>query len=57
MITPIEEKIRTYAFTHQCDFDEATYKVLAELMYSLANHDVEGLYDRLFQKGDKASVP
>ena len=47
---PIVRKIKAYAFNHGCGLDEATYKVLADTMYGLSNHKVEGLYDRLFKE-------
>ena len=47
---PLEKKVISYAFEKGVDLDEATYKVLADTMYSLSNHKVEGLYDRLFKE-------
>ena len=48
---PIVRQIRTYAFNHGCGLDEATFKVLSETMWSLSNHKVDGLFDRLFKEG------
>ena len=51
MDSPLERRIKTYAFTHpDCDLDTATYKVLRDIT-SEANmtRKTEGLYDRLFK--------
>lgn len=46
---PLEKKIIALAFEKNIDLDEATYKVLSEIMWSLSNHRVQGLYERLFK--------
>lgn len=49
MRTPLQERIRTYAFQNECDFDEATLHVLREVLQEAARQRTqEGLYDSLF---------
>lgn len=49
METPPERRIRTYAFNHGCDMDEATYRVIKEVSSEISmNTKQEGLYDRYF---------
>lgn len=48
-ISPIQDRIRTYAFENGKDFDRAAYLVLAEEF----RKGQTGLYDRLFGKGVK----
>ena len=49
MRTPLQERIRTYAFKNECDFDEATLHVLREILQEAAmRRTQEGLYDSLF---------
>lgn len=44
----LEKRIKTYAFVHQCDLDEATYKVLVEIVFECkVARTSEGLYDKL----------
>lgn len=50
---PLEKKVISYAFEKGVGLDEAAYKVLADTMYALSNHKVEGLYDRLFREESK----
>ena len=51
--TPIEQRIRKYAFLHNCDLDDATRKVFIEVMSEInAARTTEGLYDRLFKTED-----
>ena len=53
-MTPLEKRIRTYAFIHQCDLAEATHKVLVEVLREAsAAHTQEGLYDSLFDREAK----
>lgn len=52
-MTPIEKKIRTYAFNHNTGLDESTYRVMAEVVRSTNNSNAEGLYDRLFGEDKK----
>jgi len=53
-MTPIEKKIRTYAFNHRnMDLDEATYWVMTEVVHNTNKSNVEGLYDRLFGEDKK----
>ena len=48
-ISPIQDRIRTFAFQDGCDFDKATYTVLnEELNKCTTRRTTEGLYDRLF---------
>lgn len=48
-ISPIQDRIRTYAFKNECDFDEATLHVLREILQNAAmQRTTEGLYDSLF---------
>lgn len=48
-ISPIQNRIRTYAFKNECDFDEATLHVLREILQEAAMmRTQEGLYDSLF---------
>lgn len=48
-ITPVQDRIRTFAFQDGCDFDEATYKVLAEIRNEIMTRKTKaGLYDSLF---------
>ena len=48
-ISPIQDRIRTFAFQDGCDFDKATYTVLnEELNKCTTQRTTEGLYDRLF---------
>lgn len=49
--SPLERQIRTYAFNHGCDVDEATYMVIKDVARKLSPKDVDGLYDALFGKG------
>ena len=50
----LQNMIRNYAFQHNCDFDEATYKVLRNMVSEVtANRSAEGLYDRLFGEDKK----
>lgn len=52
MDCPLERRIRTYAFTHQCDLDTAAYKVLRDITSEITqNRKTEGLYDSLFGGG------
>ena len=52
-LTPLEQRIRNYAFLHNCDMDEATFKVLVEVVNETSkNRKTEGLYDKLFQERD-----
>ena len=51
---PLEKKVISYAFEKGVDLDEAAYKVLADTMYSLSNHRVGGLYERLFKEDSNA---
>lgn len=49
MRTPLQDRIRTYAFQHDCDLDEATLHVLREILHEAAmRRTQEGLYDSLF---------
>lgn len=48
-ISPLQDRIRTYAFENGKDFDRAAYLVLAEEF----RKGQTGLYDRLFGKGVK----
>lgn len=49
MDSPLERRIKTYAFTHNCDLDEAFYKVIKEVSSELSmTTKKEGLYDRYF---------
>lgn len=48
-ISPLQDRIRTYAFENGKDFDRAAYLVLAEEFQK----GPVGLYDRLFGKGVK----
>ena len=49
MDSPLERRIKTYAFTHQCDLDTASYKVLRDITSEITqNRKTEGLYDSLF---------
>ena len=51
METPIERRIRTYAFLNDCDLDEASYEVAREIVReAMASRSWEGLYDRLFKE-------
>ena len=53
-MTPIEKKIRTYAFNHRnMNLDEATYWVMTEMVHGTNKSNVEGLYDRLFREDKK----
>jgi len=53
-MTGIQNMIRNYAFSHDCDFDEATYKVMQKVLQEAQmKRDVEGLYDRLFGEDKK----
>ena len=53
-MTPIEKKIRTYAFNHRnMNLDEATYWVMTEVGHGTNKSNVEGLYDRLFREDKK----
>lgn len=48
-ITPVQDRIRTFAFQDGCDFDEATLHVLREIINDAAlKRTQEGLYDSLF---------
>lgn len=45
---PLERRIRTYAFTHNCDLDKATYMVCVEIVNECKMaRSLEGLFDRL----------
>ena len=57
--TPIEQRIRKYAFIHNCDLDEATRKVLIEVMSEINSaRTTEGLYDKLFtDENNRPLVP
>ena len=47
--SPLERKVKTYAFTHQCDLDTAAYKVLRDITSEITmTRKTEGLYDGLF---------
>ena len=49
MSTPLQKRIRTYAFQHDCDLDEATLPTLREVVREAAMRSTqEGLYDSLF---------
>lgn len=49
MDTPLQRRIKTYAFTHQCDLDTAAYKVLRDITSEITmTRKTEGLYDGLF---------
>lgn len=49
MKIPLRDRIRAYAFQHDCDLDEATYKVLAEIRNEIMTRKTKaGLYDSLF---------
>lgn len=50
MDSPLERRIKTYAFTHpNCDLDTAAYKVLRDITSEITqNRKTEGLYDSLF---------
>ena len=51
--SPLERKVKTYAFTHQCDLDTAAYKVLRDITSETnMTRNTEGLYDRLFKGGE-----
>ena len=51
--TPIEGKVLAYAFLHNCDTDEATFKVLVDVVNETSkDRKTEGLYDKLFQEQD-----
>ena len=44
----LKKRIKTYAFVHQCDLDEATYKVLLEIVNECRDErSTEGLFDKL----------
>ena len=48
-ISPIQDRIRTFAFQDGCDFDEATMRVLREIFNDASLKRIqEGLYDSLF---------
>lgn len=48
-ISPIQDRIRTFAFQNGCDFDEATMRVLREILNDASlKRTQEGLYDSLF---------
>jgi len=48
-MTNLEQTIRKYAFTHDCDMDEAAYRVLVDILHDVSiGRSREGLYDRLF---------
>ena len=53
MDSPLERRIKTYAFTHpNCDLDTAAYKVLRDITSEITNNrKTEGLYDSLFGGG------
>lgn len=54
-MTALEKRIRTYAFVNNCDLDEATRRVLVEVLREASMaHTQEGLYDSLFGREDKA---
>ena len=57
--TPIEQRIRKYAFIHNCDLDEATRTVLIEVMSEINSaRTTEGLYDKLFtDENNRPLVP
>lgn len=49
MKIPLQDRIRAYAFQHDCDLDEATYKVLAEIRNEIMTRKTKaGLYYSLF---------
>ena len=49
MRTPLQDRIRTYAFQNDCDLDEAALHVLREILKEAAmQRTQEGLYDSLF---------
>ena len=42
------KRIKTYAFTHNCDLDKATYMVCVEIVNECKMaRSLEGLFDRL----------
>lgn len=45
-ISPLQDRVRIYAFQHDCDLDRAACLVLAEEFHK----GQAGLYDRLFGK-------
>ena len=52
--TPLEERILTYAFVHDCDPDKAARKVMLTIAREIdSSTSCEGLYDRLFTRTDK----
>lgn len=53
-MTELQNMIRNYAFSHDCDFDRATYKVLRDIVAETGmKRDEAGLYDRLFGEDKK----
>ena len=57
MDSPLERRIKTYAFTHpNCDLDTAAYKVMRDITSETnMTRNTEGLYDRLF-KGEEDAI-
>lgn len=47
-MTELENLIRTYAFVHDCDLDEAALHVLEDLLKETTTY--VGLYDRMFRR-------
>lgn len=53
-MTELQNMIRNYAFSHDYDFDRATYKVLRDIVAETGmKRDEAGLYDRLFGEDKK----
>ena len=52
MDSPLERRIKTYAFVHDTDVDKASRRVLMQVAREVEmRNDTDGLYDELFGKG------
>lgn len=50
----LEKRIKTYAFTHDCDLDKATRKVMLAVAKEIeAMTTCDGLFDMLFSKATR----
>lgn len=52
--SPLEKRIKAYAFANGVDFDEASFRVLNDLVkLAQSKRSYEGLYDRMFKEETK----